>query len=226
VAIRVDFRRCVRTGDVLEDKALTRGRRPRADLSGEMRLALDLRATAFDPNAVYGTIVATTLAISAGQFPIAQQAPTRLRLEKGRILIEQFDWTLPSGAVAASGAIGLGPATHSDMRVSGAMPLGLVDVVLPGRGAGRAAFDIRIAGPIDSPQHEGTIIHGRKPPPARGRVSPRMDQSASSPEDGHSHFTARSTAATSRSTGHHSTLNRTGIAADHHRENVFLGSAD
>ncbi len=144
----------------LEEKGPARAgsRPPRArSLSGEMRLALDLRATAFDPNAVDGTIVATTLAISAGQFPIAQQAPTRLRLEKGRILIEQFDWTLPSGEVAASGTIGLGPANHGDMRVSGAIPLGLVDVVLPGRGGGRAAFDIRIAGPINSLQYEGAI---------------------------------------------------------------------
>ena len=144
----------------LEEKAPERAgsRPPRArSLSGEVRLALDLRATAFEPNAVDGTIVATTLAISAGQFPIAQQAPTRLRLEKGRIHIEQFDWKLPSGALAASGTIGLGPPNHSDMRVSGATSLGLVDVFLPGRGAGRAAFDIRIAGPIDSPQYEGTI---------------------------------------------------------------------
>ena len=102
-------------------------------------------------------IVATTLAISAGQFPIAQQAPTRLRLEKGRILIEQFEWTLPSGGVAASGTIALDPATQGDMRVSGALPLGLADVVLPGRGAGRAAFDIRIAGPINSLHYEGAI---------------------------------------------------------------------
>ncbi len=144
----------------LEEKGPARAgsRPPRArSLSGEVRLALDLRATAFEPSAVDGTIVATTLAISAGQFPIAQQAPTRLRLEKGRILIEQFDWTLPSGGVAASGTIGLGPANHGDMRVSGAMPLGLVDVFLPGRGGGRAAFDIRIAGPINSLQYEGAI---------------------------------------------------------------------
>ena len=126
-------------------------------LSGEVRLALDLRATAFEPSAIDGTIVATTLAISAGQFPIAQQAPTRLRLEKGRILIEQFEWTLPSGGVAASGTIGLDPATHGDMRITGALPLGLADVVLPGRGAGRAAFDVRIAGPINSLQYQGAI---------------------------------------------------------------------
>ena len=144
----------------LEEKAPERAgsRPPRArTLSGEVRLALDLRATAFDLDAVDGTIVATTLAISAGQFPIAQQSPTRLRLEKGRIHIEQFDWKLPSGALAASGTIGLGPPNHSDMRVSGTMSLGLVDVFLPGRGAGRAAFDIRIAGPIDSPQYQGAI---------------------------------------------------------------------
>ena len=144
----------------LEEKGPARAGRtpPRArNLSGEVRLALDLRATAFDVSAVDGTIVATTLAISAGQFPIAQQTPTRLRLEKGRLLIEQFDWTLPSGEVAASGTLGLGPTNHGDMRVSGAMSLGLVDVFLPGRGGGRAAFDIRIAGPINNLQYEGAI---------------------------------------------------------------------
>ncbi len=144
----------------LEEKAPERvgSRPPRAQrLSGEVRLALNLRATAFELDAVDGTIVATTLAISAGQFPIAQQAPTRLRLEKGQIHIEQFDWKLPSGALAASGTIGLGPPHHSDMRVNGATSLALVDGFLPAGGAGRAAFDIRIAGPIDSPQYNGTV---------------------------------------------------------------------
>jgi autotransporter translocation and assembly factor TamB len=126
-------------------------------LSGEVRLALDLRATAFDVSAVEGTIVATTLTISAGQVPIAQQAPTTLRLDKGEIHIEQFDWKLPSGALAASGTIGLSPRNHSEMRVSGTTSLALADVFLPARGAGQAAFDIRLAGAIDSPQYEGTI---------------------------------------------------------------------
>ena len=154
------------TGDVfaqgtyLEEKGPPRsGSKPtRArSLSGEVRLAVDLRATAFEPGAVDGTIVATTLAISAGQFPIAQQVPTRLRLQKGRMLIEQFDWALPSGRVAASGTIGLERATRGEMRVHGEMPLGLVDVFLPGRGGGRAAFDIQVAGPIDSLQYEGAV---------------------------------------------------------------------
>jgi len=144
----------------LEDKApeRARSRPPRArTFSGEVRLALNLSATAFELSAVDGTIVATTLAISAGQFPIAQQAPTRMRVEKGQIHIEQLDWKLPSGALAASGTIGLRPPNHSEIRVSGATSLGLVDLFLPAGGAGRAAFDIRIAGPIDSPQYEGTI---------------------------------------------------------------------
>jgi outer membrane protein insertion porin family len=143
-----------------EEKAPERvgSRPPRARIfSGDVRLALNLRATDFDLNAVDGTIVATTFAISAGQLPIAQQAPTRLRLEKGQLHIEQLDWKLPSGALAASGTIGLGTANHSDMHISGATSLALVDVFLPGRGAGRAAFDIRIAGSIGNPQYEGTI---------------------------------------------------------------------
>ena len=181
-----------------------RGRRARG-LSGEIRLALDLRATAFDPNAVDGTIVATTLAISAGQFPIAQQAPTRLRLEKGRIHIEQFDWKLPSGALAASGTIGLGPPNHSDMRVSGATSLGLADVFLPGRGAGRAAFDIRIAGPIDSPQYEGTIeltdaASSCRRDESHSRDGPVGWRSPETPSQ-LQRFAARSMVATSRSTG-------------------------
>ncbi len=167
----------------LEEKAPERAgsRPPQArSLSGEVRLALNLRATAFEPDAVDGTIVATTLAVSAGQFPIEQQAPTRLRLEKGRIHIEQFDWKLPSGALAASGTIGLGPTNHSDVHISGVTSLGLVSVFLPGGGAGSAAFDIRIAGPIDSPQYRGNHrAHRRKPRPAgRTSVTRGMDRSA------------------------------------------------
>ena len=192
----------------LEEKAPERAgsRPPRArSLSGEVRLALNLRATAFEPNAVDGTVVATTLAISAGQFPIAQQAPTRLRLEKGRIHIEQFDWKLPSGALAASGTIGLGPPNQSDLRVSGTMPLGLVDVFLPGRGTGRAAFDFRFAGPIDSPQvprersssrTQASSCRRDESPSRDGPGGWKSPERPSQPQ----RFAARSMAATSRST--------------------------
>jgi outer membrane protein insertion porin family len=126
-------------------------------LSGEVRLELDLRASAFDPGAIDGTIVASTLAISAGQFPIAQQVPTTMRVEQGRLHLEQFDLKLPAGAVAASGTIGLLPPHHSDIRVRGASTLGLVDVLVPGVASGRAVFDIQLAGPIASPQYGATI---------------------------------------------------------------------
>ena len=43
------------------------------------------------------------------------------------------------------------------MRVAGATSLALVDAFLPGRGDGRAAFDIRVAGPSDGLRYEGTI---------------------------------------------------------------------
>ena len=144
----------------LEEKSPERSaaRAPRArTFSGEVRVALDLRATAFDLNSVEGTIVATTLGVSAGQFRVAQQAPTRVRLEQGEIHIERFELNSPSGELTASGTIGLGSPSHTDVRVSGATSLGLMNVLLPARGAGRAAFDIKISGPIDSPQYEGTI---------------------------------------------------------------------
>ena len=205
----------------LEEKGPARAgsKPPRArSLSGEVRLALDLRATAFEPGAVDGTIVATTLAISAGQFPIAQQAPTTLRLEKGRILIEQFDWALPSGGVAASGTIGLEPATHGEMRVRGEMPLGLVDV--SSARARRRPRGIR---------HPGRRTD-RQPAVPKGRLSSPTRASSSRKDESHSRdgpggwrslerrsqlrsFTARSMVATSRSTGRsidaeHRTLRR------------------
>ena len=208
----------------LEQKAPERaGNRPtRArTLSGEVRLALDLRATAFDLDAVDGTIVATTLTISAGQVPIAQQAPTRLRLEKGQIHIEQFDWKLPSGALAASGTIGLGPRNDSDMRVSGTTSLGLADVFLPAGGAGQAAFDIRIAGPIDSPQYRGDDrSHGRTPHLAGGtNVTRGMERSARGHRTDHRSLSASRPDQWWRRLAQRddrSTRNRAGVTADHH----------
>ena len=126
-------------------------------LGGEVHLALNLRATAFDLTAVSGTVDATTFTISAGQFPIAQQAPTRFRLEQGRLHVDHFDWKLPSGALAATGSLGLGAPHHSDLRVTGATSLALLDVFLAGSAGGRAAFDISMTGPIVSPEYEATI---------------------------------------------------------------------
>ena len=126
-------------------------------LSGEVRLTLNLHTTAFDLDATDGTIVATSLAFSAGQFPFAQRAPTRLRLEQGRIAVEQFELKLPSGGLVSSGTIGLGYPHHGDMQVSGETSLELLDLFLPGSARGRAAFDIRVDGPLHDPQYGATI---------------------------------------------------------------------
>ena len=209
------------------ERAGSRPARPRT-LSGEVHLALNLRATAFDLNAVDGTIVATTLAISAGQFPLAQQSPTRLRLEKGQIHIEHFDWRTPSGALAASGTIGLGPPNHSDMRVSGATSLGLVEVFLPAGGAGRAAFDIRITGPIDSPQYRGDDrAHGCKPHPSGGTGLIRgMDRAAGGHRRDHRRLSASRPGQWWRRLPQrdgHSTRSPADVTAGHHREEPVSG---
>ena len=49
----------------------------RLNLAGETRLVLDLRATALAANAVEGTAVLETAAITARQLSIAQREPTR-----------------------------------------------------------------------------------------------------------------------------------------------------
>ena len=193
----------------LEQKAPERaGSRPtRArTLSGEVRLALDLRATAFDLDAVDGTIVATTLTISAGQVPIAQQAPTRLRLEKGQIHIEQFDWKLPSGALAASGTIGLEPPERQRdacQRHDVSRARGRLSASGRRRPGGIRHPDCRSD---RQPAVRGDDrSHGRTPHPAGGtNVTRGMDRSARGHRRDHrsrQRFAARSMVATSRSTG-------------------------
>jgi outer membrane protein insertion porin family len=166
LTVRRDGSVAVIGGDVFAQATVVRqkvpqriGRRPLGaqGLSGEVRLALDLRASAFDLGAIDGTIVASTLAISAGQFAIAQQSPATMRIEQGRLHIDRFDVKLPVGQLAASGTIGLLSPHQADLRVRGASALGLLDVLLPGVAGGRAVFDLQMTGPMASPQYEATI---------------------------------------------------------------------
>jgi outer membrane protein insertion porin family len=118
----------------------------RTSFSGDVRVALDLRATALASNAVDGMIVVETGTFAVRQLSAAQRVPTRLRIADGWIHIEECDWTLPAGTLSASGRIGLEPHNESDVRIVGATSLRIADAFFRGRGDGQAGFDVRIQG--------------------------------------------------------------------------------
>jgi outer membrane protein assembly factor BamA len=114
------------------------------NVSGAARMAVDVHATALATNALAGTVVIESGALSAREVSVEQRVPTRLRIKDGWVEIEQFEWTLPEGTLNASGRIALDPRNETSLRLFGASSLSLADALVAGRGDGRARFDVSI----------------------------------------------------------------------------------
>ncbi|MGE5814725.1 MAG: translocation/assembly module TamB domain-containing protein, partial [Acidobacteriota bacterium] len=98
--------------------------------------------------------VEATVAMDTGELVInnvslAQQRPTRLRFDKGRLGVRELAWKGPRSRLTASGAIGLLPGAEGELRAEGTAALSLLGTIAPGA-AGDAAFQVRVSGPSGS----------------------------------------------------------------------------
>ena len=116
------------------------------NVSGTATIALEAHAAAPRLNDVAGTVTIEAAEVTVDDLGLTQQAPTRLRFERGLLDVSASDWKGPRSFLTASGAIGLLPGTEGEFRAEGSTSLAFLRMIAPGIG-GEASFQIRVAGP-------------------------------------------------------------------------------
>ena len=114
------------------------------------RLALDR---------VQATAVLDPASVTLAGVPFTQSVPTRLRLENGRVRIDDFQWTAAGNSIVANGGADLTAARPSvDVGVAGALDLRVLSAFVSGIASGGSArANLRITGPLDAPDIVGEV---------------------------------------------------------------------
>ena len=116
------------------------------NMSGTAKIAIEAHAAEPRLDDVVATVTIEAAEISVDDLGLTQQAPTRLRFDRGRLEVGALDWKGPRSFLTASGAIGLLPGTEGEFRAEGTSSLAFLRMMAPGIG-GEAVFQVRVAGP-------------------------------------------------------------------------------
>ncbi|HZA36645.1 MAG TPA: hypothetical protein VE505_17035, partial [Vicinamibacterales bacterium] len=116
------------------------------NMSGTATIAFEGRAAQPRLDDVVATVTIEAAELSVDDLGLTQQAPTRLRFDRGRLEVGALDWKGPRSFLTASGAIGVLPGTEGEFRAEGTTSLAFLRMMAPGIG-GEAAFQVRVAGP-------------------------------------------------------------------------------
>ena len=108
---------------------------------------------------IEATVVLDPASLSLAGVPFTQRVPTRLRLEKGRARIEDFQWAAEGNLLMASGGADLAGVRPSiDLGVAGALDLRVLSAFVSGVDSGGSArANLRITGPLDQPDVVGEV---------------------------------------------------------------------
>ena len=116
------------------------------NMSGTAKIAIEAHAAEPRLDDVVATVTIEAAEVSVDDLGLTQQAPTRLRFDRGRLEVGALDWKGPRSFLTASGAIGLLPGTEGEFRAEGTSSLAFLRMMAPGIG-GEAVFQVRVAGP-------------------------------------------------------------------------------
>jgi outer membrane protein assembly complex protein YaeT len=108
---------------------------------------------------LHATAVLDRASLVLAGVPFVQTAPTRLRLENGRVSIDDFRWTAEGNSIVVTGRTDLTTARPSiDLGVSGVLDLRVAGAFLTGlASAGTAAVDLTATGSVADPEIVGRI---------------------------------------------------------------------
>ena len=93
------------------------------NMSGTATIAIEAHAAEPRLNDVVATVTIEAAEVSVDDLDLTQQAPTRLRFDRGRLEVGALDWKGPRSFLTASGAIGLLPGTEGEFRAEGTTSL-------------------------------------------------------------------------------------------------------
>jgi outer membrane protein assembly factor BamA len=125
-------------------------------LTGQVAITIDIEAPRLAFDALRGTAsVAQSEATVAG-LTLRQPKPALIRLDGGRLFVEEASWTVGSRALTLGGDVDLrGPRPRLDLSLAGEVDLSLGRVFLPLALAGTATIAARVTGEWPEPSFSG-----------------------------------------------------------------------
>ena len=129
------------------------------DIQGTASATVVAEADRMSLDRVQATAVLDRASLTLAGVPFTQSVPTRLRLENGRILVEDFQWTAEGNSIVASGAADLSsPRPSIDLGVAGAIDLRVLSAFVSGvTSGGSARVNLKVTGPFDEPNIVGEV---------------------------------------------------------------------
>ena len=129
------------------------------EVQGAMALTVAADADALTLDRVRGSAVLDDASLTLAGVPFKQVAPARLRLENGRVVVDEFRWDSLGNPLAVTGSAELtGARPRVDLRVDGALDLRALGAFTSGIGAsGTARANLAIGGALDAPEIGGEI---------------------------------------------------------------------
>ena len=129
------------------------------EIQGNVSATIVAEADRLSLDRVDATAVLDPASLSLAGVPFTQRVPTRLRLEKGRARIEDFQWAAGGNVIVASGGADLtGVRPSIDLGVAGALDLRVLSAFVSGiESGGSARANLRITGPLNKPDIVGEV---------------------------------------------------------------------
>lgn len=127
-------------------------------LSGSVALEFDATARAATLDALDATLSFSELNTAYGPFGLAQQQPTTIRVNEGRVTIAALELSGTAGSFVAGGVVDLAGERAMSVTAQGAIEAALLTAVADGvTAAGRLTIDATAVGTIANPELTGTI---------------------------------------------------------------------
>jgi outer membrane protein insertion porin family len=127
------------------------------DITGTLNVTVDGSAAAPRLDTIRATLREEAGEITIGAFKLSGGRPTELRLEDGRLHVDEFEWRGPESTVTATGSVGLADGIDGSLHLNGAASLALLNLLVPERVDGRATFDVEVSGAAGARQVLGTV---------------------------------------------------------------------
>ena len=128
-------------------------------LGGRIDLSASVVADALDLTHVTADVTLDRAELALAEVPIAQTAPTRLRLANGQLDVVQWSWAGAGNRLDVNGHVSLtDPAAALNLAVSGSLDLRMIGAFAPLVAAsGRAALDMTATGALAAPEFAGEL---------------------------------------------------------------------
>ena len=126
-------------------------------IGGRVDVTATAEADSLDPAGVMADLTLDRAELTLAEVPIAQTAPTRLRLAGGRLDVLQWTWVGAGTRLDVTGNVSLAGATSAlNLGATGSLDLRMIGAFAPDMAAsGQAVFDLKATGPLDHPALTG-----------------------------------------------------------------------